>query len=425
MKILVISSIYPGEGTPNNFTPVVHYFVKEWVKMGYDVRVIHSCTYFPRIYYHAPQWLRKVVQNRIGIALPESCLDTEGEYEFEGVKVYRIPMKKYMPMSNFSRKELNRACVKSKDYLKKENFNPMLIISHWLNPQLELMSYLKGVTGAITTMVLHDAAPGMDKGFNNWNMLKSDVDIWGYRSVSIKNCFESTYGKPQYSFRCFSGIPRYYTENVPMRDGSFSNRFVQVGMLLKRKYPDKTIEALSSVYGNSEFSLQIVGDGVMKYKLEELVVEKGLNNKVKILGRLPRHVVMDILDQSDVFILISRNEVFGLVFIEAMARGCIVVASRGEGMEGIIEDGKNGFMCEAGNSEELAEIVQRIKNMTDDERKAISDAAINTSLKLTDIAVAKDYIETVISFGEMIHENSEDTYTYHSLRISESQLGGA
>ena len=37
-KILMITSVYPGEGTPKSFTPVVHYFTKEWVKMGYDVR---------------------------------------------------------------------------------------------------------------------------------------------------------------------------------------------------------------------------------------------------------------------------------------------------------------------------------------------------------------------------------------------------
>lgn len=425
MNLLIITSIYPGEGTPRSFTPVVHYFVKEWVKMGYDVRVIHTSTYFPKIYYHAPQWVRKLVQDKIGIALPETRLNKEVEYLFEGVKIYRIPMKKLMPMSNYSQKELDNACKMANDYLEKENFKPEYIISHWLNPQLVLMSYLKGVTGAITTMVLHGAGPGMEKPFKNWNKLASDVDIWGYRAMKTKEGFESVCGQPQYSFRCFSGIPGYYTENVPQRDGSFKNRFVQVGMLLERKYPDKTIDALSSVYGTSEYFFQIIGEGTMRGALETKIAGLGVQDKVKLLGRLPRPDVMKVLDQSDVFILISRQEIFGLVYIEAMARGCIVVASRGEGMEGVIDHGKNGFMCEAGNSEELADIIRQIQNLTDEERKAISDAAINTSLKLTDVSVAKDYIETVVSYGEKIKENANEIpVCYHSLKISELASGG-
>ena len=69
-------------------------------------------------------------------------------------------------------------------------------------------------------------------------------------------------------------------------------------------------------------------------------------------GRKPREEVILMLDRADCFIMISRDEVFGLVYLEAMARGCIVVASRGEGMTGIIEDGVNGFLCAAGDENE-------------------------------------------------------------------------
>ncbi len=403
-QIIVISSIYPGEGTPQSFTPVVHYFVKEWVKKGYEVRVIHTSTYFPKIYYHAPQWVRKFVQDKIGIALPESCLDKEKEYEYEGVKVYRIPMKKMMPMSNYSQKVLDCACRKAEAYIKKEGFCPKYIISHWLNPQLVLMSEMKKVTGAVTTMVLHGAGLGMEKPFKDWKRLTADVDIWGYRSVKIKESFESICGKQKYAFRCFSGIPSYYTENVQTRDGSFKGRFVQVGLLIERKYPDKAIDAVANVYGGGDYILNIVGEGSMMGTLETKITSMGIQDKVHLVGRLPRNEVMKVLDKSDVFILISSNEVFGLAYIEAMARGCIVIASRGEGMEGVIDHGKNGFLCEAGNAEELASIIRVIQNMTNEERKIISDAAITTSLKLTDVAVARDYIETVEEYGEKIRE---------------------
>lgn len=406
MQILVISSIYPGEGTPKSFTSVVHYFVREWVKFGYDVRVIHTCTFFPRFYYKAPNWIRRLLQNKLGIALPETRLDKEVEYEFEGVKVFRIPMKKFFPMSNYSDKVLRRACEKVKSYISINEFHPQHIISHWLNPQLEIVSFLKHITGATTTLVLHGASKEMGRPFKNWDNLVKDVDIWGYRSNKTKDILESVIGIPKFSFRCISGIPEYYTQCVPNRDGSFHHRFVQVGLLIERKYPDKTMDALSSVYEDKNYMLSIIGDGSMRGELEAKVKNNGTENRVVLHGRLSRQEIIPILDSSDVFILISKNEVFGLAYIEAMARGCIVIASRGEGMEGIIRNGQNGFLCEAGNTDELEIIIKQIMNLSNKERKRISEDAIATSRLLTDVAVAKGYIDTVVRFGDTIKKDS-------------------
>ena len=187
-KILVLTSIYPGSDVPNNFTPVVHYFTKEWVKLGYDVRVIHYCTYFPSVYYKAPNWFRRIIQNRLGIALPVKRLDCEKEYEYEGVRVYRIPLKKILPMGKYSVKELKKACLGAEYYLKKEGFNPSYVISHWTNPQLVVMAYLKSRFGAVTTMVLHGGVNR--KLYKDIDGLVRAVDIWGYRSPKIKESFE-------------------------------------------------------------------------------------------------------------------------------------------------------------------------------------------------------------------------------------------
>lgn len=424
MKILVLTSVYPGPNVPKGFTPVVHYFTKEWVRLGYDVRVIHCCTYFPAIYYMAPGWFRRIVQNKKGIALPEKRLDKSISYEHEGVKVLRIPMKKMKPSGHYPETVLKKACLMVRDYIKKEDFTPDHIISHWVNPQLMLMSDLKQVTGAVTTMVLHGDIPRL-KSFKNWEQLVADVDIWGYRSLSIKESFEKVCGQPRNSFRCFSGIPEYYTHGVSHRDGKFHNNFVQVGILMDRKYPDKTIEAVVEVYGKDNYSLTIVGEGAMKDGLKAKIREFSAESKIRLTGRLPRQDIIPILDRSDVFILISRGEVFGLVYIEAMSRGCIVIASRGEGMEGVIEHGVNGFLCEAGNSTELASIIRQIRNLSDEERRKISDAAIATSLKLTDVAVAKDYIETVVGFGkEIAADDMLEIRKYHAMLLNNSNLAG-
>ena len=80
-----------------------------------------------------------------------------------------------------------------------------------------------------------------------------------------------------------------------------------------------------------------------------------------------------------------------------MSRGCITIAGKGEGMEGIIEHGVNGFLCEPGNAEELASIIRHINSLSAEEKKAISDSAKETANDLSDYNVAKRYIDTVMS----------------------------
>jgi glycosyltransferase involved in cell wall biosynthesis len=79
-----------------------------------------------------------------------------------------------------------------------------------------------------------------------------------------------------------------------------------------------------------------------------------------------------------------------------MARGCITIASRNEGMDGVIKDGVNGFLCKAGDYAELASIINRINSMTSEQRMEISIKAIETAKWLTDTKAAKMYIDDVI-----------------------------
>lgn len=358
-----------------------------------------------------------MVQNRIGIALPDVQHSEDMSYVHEGVKVRRMAMRKIVPMAGFSKSVLDVTSKKAWDFLQEEDFRPDIIISHWVNPQLALMSYLKERTEATTALVLHESGAGIKKDYKDWRKLYDDVDIWGYRSLTIKERFESAFGIPRFSFRCFSGIPTSYCEGAPVKDGKLLNRFVQVGILMDRKYPHKAIDGVAKACRNDDFTFEIIGDGGMYGPLKTKIEQDGLNGKVRLCGRIPREDVVKKLDEADVFILISRNEVFGLVYIEAMARGCIVVASRGEGMEGIIIDGQNGFFCNAGDSDELSEVIKRIQGLTDDQRAEISRSAQATARQLTDKKVAKDYIETVIELKEKIGDGKTISPIYHEMML--------
>lgn len=105
--------------------------------------------------------------------------------------------------------------------------------------------------------------------------------------------------------------------------------------------------------------------------------------------------VQTYLRQNGIFVMISRDETFGLVYLEAMAAGCITIASKDEGFDGIIRDGINGFLCKSGDFEELALIVDKIKRMRESELLAISKAAMDTAYSLSEPQVAENYIKMI------------------------------
>lgn len=94
--------------------------------------------------------------------------------------------------------------------------------------------------------------------------------------------------------------------------------------------------------------------------------------------------------------MVSAHEAFGLVYVEAMAKGCITIATKGQGIDGVIIDGVNGFLCEPNNPEALAKVINRIKSLSTEELNSISKKAVKTASELTDRKVAETYIKKAL-----------------------------
>ena len=94
--------------------------------------------------------------------------------------------------------------------------------------------------------------------------------------------------------------------------------------------------------------------------------------------------------------MISENEVFGLVYLESMVGGCLTVASKYGGVDGIINNDENGFLCEQGNSDELAEILKKINEMSIDDVLKIRRNGYETLRSFTDSKVAEKYLNDII-----------------------------
>ena len=122
-----------------------------------------------------------------------------------------------------------------------------------------------------------------------------------------------------------------------------------------------------------------------------MVRDLNAGEKIVFTGRVPREEVLKRMGVSQVFTLISHGETYGMVYIEAMLQGCLTIASKGEGFDGIIQDGVNGFICEPGNQKALEEVYRKIAASTTEERNRIGQSAIDTAIHYSEREVAERY----------------------------------
>ena len=88
--------------------------------------------------------------------------------------------------------------------------------------------------------------------------------------------------------------------------------------------------------------LLLIGDGPERLKMEQLCRNLGLCDSVRFIGKLK--VVENVLSVSDLFLLPSATESFGLVALEAMASKVAVISSNSGGLPEVNIDGKTGFL---------------------------------------------------------------------------------
>ncbi len=143
------------------------------------------------------------------------------------------------------------------------------------------------------------------------------------------------------------------------------NSLVSVGRL----HPVKNFETLIKVFGLvqksiTDATLTIVGGGDEFDRLNNLVKEEGLQDKVNITGMVSAEDVKKYMLSSDIYVMTSHTECFPMVLLEASSVALPLVAfDVPVGPCSIIEDGQNGYLVEYENKEEMAErIISLLKN---------------------------------------------------------------
>jgi glycosyltransferase involved in cell wall biosynthesis len=153
------------------------------------------------------------------------------------------------------------------------------------------------------------------------------------------------------------------------------------GRIGREKKMDLLIEALAKVDGQvPAWRLLIAGDGPERASLQAQIERSGLQNKVRILGYLPRLKVLDLMEASDLFAFPSVTETQGMVVIEAMGRGTPVLGADAMGVGWMLRQGappgaaRGGWLAKPGDVEDYARLLKQVMNDKNAREAKVSEA---------------------------------------------------
>ncbi len=168
-------------------------------------------------------------------------------------------------------------------------------------------------------------------------------------------------------------------------------KLVAAGNLIDRKGFDVLLSAYAEfAKNNPQSTLCIMGDGPEKESLKNLAQKLGVEAQVNFLGKYTREEFSHELQSSDAFVLASRHETFGVVYVEALANGVPVIATSCNGPEDFVND-DCGIIVPVDGIAQLSKAMQKVKdNINNYNSVAIADYAKN---KFSPEVIAKQITE--------------------------------
>lgn len=144
-------------------------------------------------------------------------------------------------------------------------------------------------------------------------------------------------------------------------------RVLAVGRLVEKKAPHHTLAAFAKASDrNPSAHLDIVGDGPLKRRCEQLIRSLGIADKVTMHGAQPHERVMELMARSSVFAQHSvtapngDTEGLGISLLEAMASEVPVVATRHNGFVETVVEGETGFLVEEHDVDTMADAMKTL-----------------------------------------------------------------
>lgn len=366
-KILFVSNIYPvaREKTSTNVTTAVRDLIEGAFSQGMNVIGVIRFESF----------LRKPVSG---------C----NSFLENGIQVFDVPRVGFRDwifpeVTKFlSRRELG-------------SLEPDIVVSH----RATNLYFAKSIFGSSPkyVFVLHQS----DFSSKRLSYALSQSNIVLARSKPLSDRLLKVYPKTKVSGIVGSGVDM---STAKRKDRALvdSNtlKIVFAGRLVSLKNIDVVLAALSKLRAQDYcFSFKILGDGPLRENLEKIVLELGISDSVQFYGHVDKSTVLSVMSDSHLFVMPSAPETFGLAYLEAMSQGCAVIGHRGWGIDGLVEDGVQGYLVNEANDQNILDCFLRYLRLPGVQRFDLHEEAFNLAARNDKSSAAENYkslIESVM-----------------------------
>ena len=324
-----------------------------------------------------------------------------------GVFVHRVRIETPTPSFHTWVMMMNHYFAKRAGRLERETGKFDIVHVHdWL--VLPAGAEFKTFTGATLVSTLHSLEFKRSSGINTpESQMVNSLEWWiTYESAIVIVCSTAMRNDTRTQFH----VPDDKIRVIPI--GIESNKFdgIQVnkylvrerygvkpgekivlfiGRLTHQKGCEYLIRSIAYVSRYFEVKLLIVGDGYQRTELEQIALDSGTSDKVRFIGYLRDSELNELLLSSDVMVVPSIYEPFGVVALEAMAAGLPIVASNVDGLAEIIKHEENGILVFPKDSSSIAWGISRILSDPDNTRRLVKNARKDILSRFSWISVSK------------------------------------
>lgn len=159
----------------------------------------------------------------------------------------------------------------------------------------------------------------------------------------------------------YNGIDKFWLQNENKHHREIKEKSInllQIGRLDKNKNFETTIKVYRKLKKEGfSIKLNIVGQGKNEAKLKKMAKN---DSNIIFHGQISKEKLIDLYRGSDIFILPSKYETFGLVYAEALTQSIPIIYTRGQGFDGIFKEGEVGYSVKYNSINEIIENIKKI-----------------------------------------------------------------
>ncbi len=340
--------------------------------------------------------------------LSSKIADSEFSLKFNW-DTYKNPLKGYK--SYFSKNQKNtifdfNLSFKNLEKILKRNHYDAILIFGW-NKTLYLKAFLIAKKLGIKTILRVEtnlnSKISLIKKYLKFCILKVYLKFFDYFLYigSLNKDFYSFHGVPKKKlyYAPYFVENSFFEKNLNKKNLrkklNLKNKkiVIFVGKLIDRKNPHDFLKLAHKFQNNKRIHFLIIGSGELNFYCKNFINSHKLKN-ISMLGFLNQKKIREVYSISDLLILTSKYETWGLVVNEAMASGVPVIATKESGAtKDLIESGVTGYSYNCGNIKELFSHFNKIilnrkklktmkKNVKKKIKKFTSDETIKSIKKI-------------------------------------------